>query len=55
VLLRRWGRLDRAEGRKVFVSAELTEEAGKLLTETNGLMVRRSPGSRDICQHVGCD
>ena len=39
MLLRRWGRLDRAEGRKVFVSAELTEEAGKLLTGTNGLCV----------------
>lgn len=38
------GRVTRTEGRKAFISAELTDEDGKLLAESNALMVRLLPG-----------
>jgi acyl-coenzyme A thioesterase PaaI-like protein len=38
------GRVDRAEGRKLFVSAELTEAEEVLLAEAHGLMVELLPG-----------
>ncbi|MGB5797354.1 MAG: PaaI family thioesterase [Mycolicibacter algericus] len=38
------GRIDRAEGRKAFISAELTDTDGTLLAESQGLMVRLLPG-----------
>jgi acyl-coenzyme A thioesterase PaaI-like protein len=38
------GRVDSAEGRKVFVSAELTDGQGMVLAEAHGLMVRLLPG-----------
>ncbi|MCI4673707.1 PaaI family thioesterase [Candidatus Mycolicibacterium alkanivorans] len=38
------GWLDRAEGRKAFVKAEMTDPDGKLLAEAHGLMVRLLPG-----------
>ena len=38
------GRVDSAEGRKVFVSAELTDGHGTVLAEAHGLMVRLLPG-----------
>jgi acyl-coenzyme A thioesterase PaaI-like protein len=38
------GRATRIEGRKTFVSAELTDPAGTLLAEANGLMVELLPG-----------
>jgi acyl-coenzyme A thioesterase PaaI-like protein len=38
------GRVDSAEGRKVFVSGELTDGAGTVLAEGHGLMVRLLPG-----------
>ncbi|WP_059015547.1 PaaI family thioesterase [Mycobacterium sp. M26] len=38
------GWLDRAEGRKAFVKAELTDPDGTLLAEAHGLMVRLLPG-----------
>jgi acyl-coenzyme A thioesterase PaaI-like protein len=34
----------KAEGRKTFVNAELTDGSGTLLAEANGLMVRLLPG-----------
>ena len=37
------GRVDSTEGRKAFVSAELTDGDGKLLAEARGLMVRLLP------------
>jgi acyl-coenzyme A thioesterase PaaI-like protein len=38
------GRIDSTEGRKAFVSGELTDEDGMLLAEGKGLMVRLLPG-----------
>ena len=38
------GRVDSAEGRKVFVSGELVDGEGTVLAEANGLMVRLLPG-----------
>ncbi|WP_299558248.1 PaaI family thioesterase [uncultured Mycolicibacterium sp.] len=38
------GRLDRTEGRKAFVGAELRDPQGNLLAEANGLMIRLLPG-----------
>lgn len=38
------GRIDKAEGRKAFISAELTDTDGTLLAESQGLMVRLLPG-----------
>lgn len=38
------GRVASTEGRKAFISAELTREDGKLLAQANGLMVRLLPG-----------
>ncbi len=38
------GWLDRAEGRKAFVKAEMTDPDGTLLAEAHGLMVRLLPG-----------
>ena len=38
------GRVDSAEGRKAFVSGELTDDDGALLAEAHGLMVRLRPG-----------
>lgn len=38
------GWIREAEGRKAFVNAELRDEGGKLLAESNGLMVRLLPG-----------
>lgn len=38
------GWLDRDEGRKAFVKAEMTDPDGKLLAEAHGLMVRLLPG-----------
>ncbi|MBS9534482.1 PaaI family thioesterase [Mycobacterium sp. M1] len=38
------GRVDNAEGRKAFVSAELTGLDGTVLAEAHGLMVRLLPG-----------
>jgi acyl-coenzyme A thioesterase PaaI-like protein len=38
------GRVDSAEGRKVFVSAELTDGEGAVLAEAHGLMVQLLPG-----------
>jgi hypothetical protein len=38
------GRADSAEGRKVFVSGELTDGEGSVLAEAHGLMVRLLPG-----------
>jgi acyl-coenzyme A thioesterase PaaI-like protein len=38
------GRVTKVEGRKAFVTAELVDDAGNLLAESNGLMVRLLPG-----------
>lgn len=38
------GRIDSVDGRKAFVSAELTDADGAVLAEANGLMVRLLPG-----------
>jgi acyl-coenzyme A thioesterase PaaI-like protein len=38
------GRVDAAEGRKVFVSGDLTDPDGSVLAEAHGLMVRLLPG-----------
>ena len=38
------GHVTSAEGRKAFVSAELSDPEGNLLAESNGLMVRLLPG-----------
>jgi acyl-coenzyme A thioesterase PaaI-like protein len=38
------GRVDSTDGRKTFVSAELTDGEGAVLAEANGLMVRLLPG-----------
>ena len=38
------GRVDSTDGRKAFVSGELTETDGTLLAESRGLMVRLLPG-----------
>jgi acyl-coenzyme A thioesterase PaaI-like protein len=38
------GRVDETEGRKAFISAELTGDDGTLLAEAHGLMVRLRPG-----------
>jgi acyl-coenzyme A thioesterase PaaI-like protein len=38
------GRIDSTEGRKAFVSGELTDDDGTLLAEGKGLMVRLLPG-----------
>jgi acyl-coenzyme A thioesterase PaaI-like protein len=38
------GRIDSTEGRKAFVSGELTDADGALLAEATGLMVRLLPG-----------
>jgi acyl-coenzyme A thioesterase PaaI-like protein len=38
------GWASKIEGRKTFVNSELTDAAGKLLAEANGLMVRLLPG-----------
>ena len=38
------GRLDSVEGRKAFVSAELSDDDGVVLAEGHGLMVRLLPG-----------
>jgi acyl-coenzyme A thioesterase PaaI-like protein len=38
------GWLNRAEGRKAFVNAELRDPDGNLLAEANGLMIRLRPG-----------
>jgi acyl-coenzyme A thioesterase PaaI-like protein len=40
--MRGWA--SKVEGRKTFVNAELTDPAGTLLAEANGLMVRLLPG-----------
>lgn len=37
------GRVDRIEGRKVFINATMTSSDGALLTEASGLMVRLLP------------
>ena len=37
------GRIDRVEGRKVFITATMTNADGALLTEATGLMVRLLP------------
>lgn len=38
------GRIERAEGRKAFIGAELTDAEGTVLAEGQGLMVRLLPG-----------
>jgi acyl-coenzyme A thioesterase PaaI-like protein len=38
------GRMDSTEGRKIFVSAELSDGEGAVLAEGNGLMVQLLPG-----------
>ncbi|MFL0276929.1 PaaI family thioesterase [Mycobacterium sp. SMC-19] len=38
------GRIDKAEGRKAFITAELTDSDGTVLAEAQGLMVRLLPG-----------
>lgn len=38
------GRVDKTEGRKAFVAAELTDTDGTVLAEAHGLMVRLLPG-----------
>ncbi|HXA12552.1 MAG TPA: PaaI family thioesterase, partial [Mycobacterium sp.] len=38
------GRVDSTEGRKAFVSGELTNGDGTVLAEGHGLMVRLLPG-----------
>ena len=38
------GRVDRVDGRKAFVSADLTDADGTLLAESHGLMVLLRPG-----------
>jgi len=38
------GRVDNVEGRKAFLSAELSDNAGTVLADANGLMVRLLPG-----------
>jgi acyl-coenzyme A thioesterase PaaI-like protein len=38
------GWVDRTEGRKAFVNAELRDPDGNLLAEANGLMIRLLPG-----------
>lgn len=38
------GRIERAEGRKAFITAELTDTDDTLLAEAQGLMVRLLPG-----------
>ena len=38
------GRLSHVEGRKAFVTAELSDRDGNVLAEANGLMVRLLPG-----------
>jgi acyl-coenzyme A thioesterase PaaI-like protein len=38
------GRVDSIDGRKAFVSGELTDADGALLAEGTGLMVRLLPG-----------
>jgi acyl-coenzyme A thioesterase PaaI-like protein len=38
------GRMDSTEGRKIFVSAELTDGEGAVLAEGRGLMVQLLPG-----------
>ncbi len=38
------GRIDSAEGRKAFISAELTDADGAVLAEAHALMVRLLPG-----------
>jgi acyl-coenzyme A thioesterase PaaI-like protein len=38
------GWVDRAEGRKAFVNAELRDPEENLLAEANGLMIRLLPG-----------
>lgn len=40
------GRVDSTEGRKAFVSGELTDDDGTLLAEAHGLMVRLLPGQQ---------
>lgn len=37
------GRITKAEGRKVFIDATMTDADGTLLSEANGLMVRLLP------------
>lgn len=38
------GRVDRAEGRKAFIGAQLTDTGGTVLAEAQGLMVKLLPG-----------
>ena len=38
------GWVDKTEGRKAFVNAELRDPDGNLLAEANGLMIRLLPG-----------
>lgn len=38
------GRIEKAEGRKAFIGAELTDTDGAVLAEAQGLMVRLLPG-----------
>ena len=38
------GRVERAEGRKAFIGAELTDTDGAVLAQAQGLMVRLLPG-----------
>jgi len=38
------GRVEKAEGRKAFIAAELTDTDGTVLAEAQGLMVRLLPG-----------
>jgi hypothetical protein len=38
------GRMDSAEGRKAFVSGELTDDDGVVLAQGHGLMVKLLPG-----------
>ncbi|MFH5227188.1 PaaI family thioesterase [Antrihabitans spumae] len=40
------GRVDRVEGRKAFVSARLSDEAGTLLADSDALMVQLLPGQQ---------
>lgn len=37
------GRIDRLEGRKAFITAEMTDCDGTVLSEANGLMIKLLP------------
>jgi hypothetical protein len=37
------GRIDRLDGRKAFITAEMTDADGTVLSEANGLMIKLLP------------